>query len=1433
MFFYIYKKKTFFVDNSKFYFFNKDGYPHNFTYDQNSECWNGKIIFDENSDQTFKTQSLYMFESVDPIDFSVNNADLLSMNYNNNSGMTLAGVSKSGDTSYQNEIITNIVEVNSSNIFYSKWIYGTDFHKKFPVGTVISFSGVTGTTISTDFSDDKYFNVLSVKKNAFLIITNTSNDIFNYTFLSGTTSTLNMISINDYNRNLSGNTLLIQNLYQGKVFSLLNTTYNDGIVSILTSGITSSYLNEIEIDNEIDKIFTLTVELFTERPTILQNNITLTSSSYNTGTLNVGKYAYLLEPTTIYNESGAVQSEMNVIFEDDLGNQLFSGYTFTINSLVTENILGSKKLTFKTYYDSSDIQYRSYSLISNTTQWNTINFDGTLDIKIGSIIHLSGITSNNTVSKFLMNNREFSVTNVVYNSTSNTTMLFVSGYIIDEDNSTYIITEKLQYNKIKNVNFTSSGDITEFNNMTINNAYCYSTSNILNLSQIYVSGNTNNISYDTITIFLNKYKSTLNSYGIDAYYSNRNNIDYLSVESLYGTNNIYFSVSGYSNDIKIDDNFELTNNGTTIKYDMIINETLISEKTNKSSLNLYNPYAHSEIVLRLQSDNDRFGFNLSLNGNEYSTGFSIDTQTTINNFIDTYYDIMYSNGYTIYSGYSINYTGYTLNIQSDNDIWDLGVIINILSTYEIIENQRNNSILLSGNELRTTNTNLFDLNLATGMLFKITGSTYDINNKEYNILYLSESAITLSYQGVFKSEYNAIIGCSTREFIRKPRGEYNRDVYLKAYWEIPYQDEIDESIFFYDISGDQLIPYNNINQLKYTGQKPLIDLTNNTVFLNDTPNSNISNINNPKYQQTVFTGLTYKLEQLESSIAYNYIPEPLEIFIGYNSTNEGVNTRTLKIDKIITPVNNTNYFSLSGYTNSGYSHALNNFTLSGNVINFSTTFDFNFKNYFEVDQLIKINFEDKNINNQTIYENVNVYKISDVSRNKIFIDTGYTYINESSGYTYDDSGFTYFNTTGSTFYYNIEIQPKEILSCILYGQTEIEDTRFKVNLNNVGVQLEDDAYNILYLSDIEDNAVDYTLFNKKRKEMLLNYREIYDYIGSYKALINAINFFGYNDLYLSEYYRNIDKSSVLYGSLHKILIPDIFDNSTPGWTETDFISSKYQNNISWKKTNLFNLSYSITDIDGNNILIYSLDEVQMKLTKLKTWLRKHIIPLSTNLVDITGVSDTSQTLYQNYDESNQVKKSVVNRSSSVVNFNYTATLNFGSDYLVSVNFYTLFSNTGTTIDNNEVPNEFSVKIKTFYLSGTTFINPTETLIPVQYFKLHKNDLSSFSFSLNKDVDPYIYIETTTYDNSGSGIGYVNNKLFYYDEPRNYWLVNNNFNLTKMNYYQTTDYITNTNQYWNNSNSTYNDSSTTVSSPVETIVQINSLNQTYISKITPN
>jgi hypothetical protein len=72
----------------------------------------------------------------------------------------------------------------------------------------------------------------------------------------------------------------------------------------------------------------------------------------------------------------------------------------------------------------------------------------------------------------------------------------------------------------------------------------------------------------------------------------------------------------------------------------------------------------------------------------------------------------------------------------------------------------------------------------------------------------------------------------------------------------------------------------------------------------------------------------------------------------------------------------------------------------------------------------------------------------------------------------------------------------------------------------------------------------------------------------------------------------------------KVEIPDIFDNTVPGFKLNDFLRHTLPN-PNYEDTNLFNLTYFITDKDGTNILTYSLDEVIIKLQGLKYWLKKN------------------------------------------------------------------------------------------------------------------------------------------------------------------------------------------------------------------------------------
>jgi len=197
--------------------------------------------------------------------------------------------------------------------------------------------------------------------------------------------------------------------------------------------------------------------------------------------------------------------------------------------------------------------------------------------------------------------------------------------------------------------------------------------------------------------------------------------------------------------------------------------------------------------------------------------------------------------------------------------------------------------------------------------------------------------------------------------------------------------------------------------------------------------------------------------------------------------------------------------------------------------------------------------------------------------------------------------------------------------------------------------------------------------------------EIFPYVGSYKAIINAIRYFGYNDLQLYEYYINVDINSYEYGQLKKIEIPDIFDSSVIGWNDSDYLINTYPNS-KYDITNEFNLTYLITDKKGNNILNYSLEEVIIKLQGLKKWLDNNVIPVTHKILDITGRADF---LNPTYIKHKSYKTTILNTEQVMspidfkINEAYLMPINSGSSvYNVHFDFYTY----------STIPDYFTLKV---------------------------------------------------------------------------------------------------------------------------------------------
>ena len=526
------------------------------------------------------------------------------------------------------------------------------------------------------------------------------------------------------------------------------------------------------------------------------------------------------------------------------------------------------------------------------------------------------------------------------------------------------------------------------------------------------------------------------------------------------------------------------------------------------------------------------------------------------------------------------------------------------------------------------------------------------------------------------------IWLKTREYIRKPRENYNDEPFVKYVWK--WQTDEFPQMFLYDISGDQL---STTGPYAYVGEKPL-----SLVSLNRKPNKDLNRVSLPEYQQTIFSEVVATLPHVDDEDDFSIIPSPIQTFIGFNSQDEGpMSSRLLLIKRedisftIAPNISNNNILKFKTVFNSVNTFCEISFDSSSDSV---FTLDETGKpRGLKVGQLIKIFItDDTNIKNKYFSRNNGKeFKIREINTRKLILQPIDLLDAESNV-------ITDYPKPGQTTYMKVrfKVLDKTIGRFNVYGQTEIEDFRYKIELNNNGHNIDPEDVYIFKPYDINEQGIDWTYLNRKRKELMMVRHDIFPYVGSYKAIINAINFFGYNDLELYEYYRNVNTTSGDFGKLFKVEIPDIFDNRVEGWKENDFIKGTFPNE-NFENTNLFNLTYKITDKEGNNLLFYSLAEVIIKLEGLKNWLEKRVVPLTHTILDITGRADwvgSTDIVHRNYD----IKILNVKQSMTPIDFNlneaYLMPVNSGSTvYTCHLDF-----STSTNID---VPDYFTINIRTY------------------------------------------------------------------------------------------------------------------------------------------
>lgn len=201
-----------------------------------------------------------------------------------------------------------------------------------------------------------------------------------------------------------------------------------------------------------------------------------------------------------------------------------------------------------------------------------------------------------------------------------------------------------------------------------------------------------------------------------------------------------------------------------------------------------------------------------------------------------------------------------------------------------------------------------------------------------------------------------------------------------------------------------------------------------------------------------------------------------------------------------------------------------------------------------------------------------------------------------------------------------------VAEIVFYGEVIGEDPRLSTITTNLGYTINNSDYQIFKDSDIKEPLYNHILLNEKKKEILLEGSNIYPYTGSYRALINAIKYFGYDDIYMKEYWRDVDTNSPYFGKYVQTLPIELLKSTARFNDMTIKVPS-----TSLRKTGKFGLFYKLNRVkdeyDQYDLPVteetysYTIEEVLIKLFGLKQKLQKDFLPLNAKIIDITGEAD--------------------------------------------------------------------------------------------------------------------------------------------------------------------------------------------------------------------
>ena len=214
-----------------------------------------------------------------------------------------------------------------------------------------------------------------------------------------------------------------------------------------------------------------------------------------------------------------------------------------------------------------------------------------------------------------------------------------------------------------------------------------------------------------------------------------------------------------------------------------------------------------------------------------------------------------------------------------------------------------------------------------------------------------------------------------------------------------------------------------------------------------------------------------------------------------------------------------------------------------------------------------------------------------------------------------------------------------------------QDERYRTLFSNFGIPDPIEYPHVFKEYDPLEEGNDYELVNRKSKELFLSYDKIFPYVGTYKALINAVKFLGYNDIYFKEWYQFMNIDDVQNLDKVNYVSIDMRTGETLqsklkrfGFTYEEFLNMHKLNQLTLvyllnlEQNNDDTVDYKLIEYSEDGTIVkksnvktrqldfpktiknfdYASEEVLAKLYYLKQWLEKYIIGVNCRIIDVVG-----------------------------------------------------------------------------------------------------------------------------------------------------------------------------------------------------------------------